>query len=190
MPTIFNLSRYCCKTQIILIVQRGVCPVSILEVFGKHYLSLAGHLKLFRRRPVVWAVTRTTTTMQFENALRYLGDFGLYQRVVYFTLCIMSIPTAWHSLGNTFLSASPDHQCRLYEGYTYNASKAHDEVRNCSIPKLEDGNWDSCKMYANASQPYSECNVDELGQPVPCEMGWVYDRTVYKETAVSQVMYE
>ena len=147
-------------------------------------------LKLFRRRPVVWAVTRTTTTMQFENALRYLGDFGLYQRVVYFTLCIMSIPTAWHSLGNTFLSASPDHQCRLYEGYTYNASKAHDEMRNCSIPKLEDGSWDSCKMYANASQPYSECNVDELGQPVPCEMGWVYDRTVYKETAVSQVMYE
>ena len=126
--------------------------------------------------------------MRFDHALQYLGDFGRYQKTVYFTICIMAIPTAWHSLGNTFLSASPDHQCRLDEGQTYNASEAYDEVRRCTIPRLEDGSWDSCMRYANAStSDGGDCDPDELGDAVACDMGWVYDKTFYQKTAVTEV---
>ena len=126
--------------------------------------------------------------MQFVEALKYLGDFGRYQKVVYFSLCLLAIPCAWHSLGNTFLSASPDHQCRLYDGYAYNTSEAHDGVKDCTIPTLEDGSWDSCRRYNISTPSDGECSSDELGETIPCDIGWVYDSTFYDRTAVTEVL--
>ncbi|XP_022095364.1 organic cation transporter protein-like [Acanthaster planci] len=127
--------------------------------------------------------------MQFDKALKYLGDFGVYQRVVYFSLCLMAVPVAWHSTGNTFLSAKPAHQCRLYQGYVYNASEAYDTVRSCEIPKLKDGQWDSCNMYntsATHDDNNGECNSTYLWQSIPCQMGWVYDDGIYRSTVVTE----
>ena len=130
--------------------------------------------------------------MEFDTALKYLGDFGLYQKVVYFALSLMAIPVAWHSTGNTFLSALPDHQCRLDQGYVYNASEAYDRVRACEIPKLEDGQWDRCNMYNSSLADGSdngtqECYPTDEWQSIPCQMGWVYDDTIYKSTVVAEV---
>ncbi|XP_033635850.1 organic cation transporter protein-like isoform X2 [Asterias rubens] len=122
--------------------------------------------------------------MHFDEALKYLGDFGRYQKVVYFTLCLLAIPCAWHSLGNTFLSASPDHHCSLYDGYTYNTSQ--EALMSCAVPRKDDGSWDSCRRYNISIGPGGvECSPDEPRDTIPCDE-WVYDSTSYTKTAVSE----
>ncbi|XP_071800949.1 organic cation transporter protein-like [Asterias amurensis] len=123
--------------------------------------------------------------MQFDEALKYLGDFGRYQKVIYFTLCLLAIPCAWHSLGNTFLSASPDHHCSLYDGYTYNTSQ--EALMSCAVPRKDDGSWDSCRRYNISIGPGGvECSPDEPRETIPCDMGWVFDSTFYDKTAVTE----
>ena len=131
-------------------------------------------------------VTNLEVTMHFDEALKYLGDFGRYQKVVYFTLCLLAIPCAWHSLGNTFLSASPDHHCSLYDGYTYNTSQ--EALMSCAVPRKDDGSWDSCRRYNVSIGPGGvECSPDEPREIIPCDMGWVFDSTFYDKTAVTEV---
>ena len=127
--------------------------------------------------------------MQFDDVLKDLGDFGRYQKMVYLSICLLAIPCSWHTLGNTYLSASPRHYCRTTEDQVY---EGFSELKTCSIPRLERGEWDQCNRYSNLSAVFNVCLSDEVSglgdkRTVGCDRGWVYDTTYYGSTAVSQV---
>ncbi|XP_066254566.1 organic cation transporter protein-like [Euwallacea similis] len=50
--------------------------------------------------------------MGFDDVIPVLGDFGKYQKRIYFLLCLPAITSAFHKLGNVFLLAEPQYRCR------------------------------------------------------------------------------
>lgn len=119
--------------------------------------------------------------MRYDDVLKTLGEFGRYQKYVYTLICLLAIPCAWHSLGNTFLSASPEHYCRSFPGQVY---EDFSPTKNCTIP-YKNGEWSKCEKY-NRTEPYDQCSSRDV-TVLKCDQGWVYDTTFYESTAVSEV---
>ncbi|XP_072019616.1 organic cation transporter protein-like [Amphiura filiformis] len=116
--------------------------------------------------------------MRYDDILKNIGEFGRYQKYVCITICLLAIPSAWHSLGNTFLSAQPEHYCRTFPGQEY---EEFSPTKNCTIP-CKNKEWSKCVKY-NRSEPFDQCK-DE-GVVLKCDQGWVYDNTFYESTAVT-----
>ncbi len=51
--------------------------------------------------------------VSFDDVLKQLGEFGRYQRRVYFLLFLPTIFSAMHKLAWVFLGARVDYRCRL-----------------------------------------------------------------------------
>ncbi|KAJ3635265.1 hypothetical protein MTP99_008185 [Tenebrio molitor] len=110
--------------------------------------------------------------MGYDDVLPLIGDFGRYQKRIYFLLCLPAILCAFHKLGNVFLVAEPEYRCRLPQELG-NASY-HDlsrEELNKSYP------WDPLK------KKYSSCEMFEENETRQCK-DFVYDESVYGYTAV------
>lgn len=45
--------------------------------------------------------------MGYDDVIPMIGDFGRYQKRIYFLLCLPAIICAFHKLGNVFLIAEP-----------------------------------------------------------------------------------
>ena len=119
--------------------------------------------------------------MRYDDVLKTIGEFGRYQKYVYTLICLLAIPCAWHSLGNTFLSASPEHYCRSFPGQV---SEEFSPTKNCTIP-YKNGEWSRCEKY-NRTEPYDQCSSGDV-TVLKCDQGWVYDTKFYESTAVSEV---
>ena len=133
--------------------------------------------------------------MRYDDILTHLGEFGRYQKCLFLAICLLAVPCSWHSLGNTFLSASPEHYCRSYPGQSYEDLSA---VKNCTIPYSRNGGgWSKCERYnvsVLSSADADQCSTldeadDSVAMPttVACNHGYVYDTTFYRSSAVSQV---
>lgn len=54
------------------------------------------------------------STVDFDDVLVQIGERGRYQLVMYYLLCIpATVPAAFLAFSQVFVSASPDHWCRL-----------------------------------------------------------------------------
>uniref|UniRef100_A0A1A9VG81 Arrestin C-terminal-like domain-containing protein n=1 Tax=Glossina austeni TaxID=7395 RepID=A0A1A9VG81_GLOAU len=51
--------------------------------------------------------------MGYDDVLIRLGDFGKYQKIIYFLICLTLIICAFHKLAGVFLLAKPDYRCLL-----------------------------------------------------------------------------
>nr|XP_006825794.1 PREDICTED: organic cation transporter protein-like [Saccoglossus kowalevskii] len=123
--------------------------------------------------------------MHFDDILPILGEFGRYQKFQLFLICLTSIPISYFLQANTFMSASSDHYCKVYDNQTFHDTSP---LKNCTIPYDADGEtWDSCSRYdVNVSMGISPelCSQDSGTQD--CDNGWVYDRSVYENTVVHE----
>ena len=64
------------------------------------------------------------TQVHFDDVLKELGEFGPYQRKIYFILFLPTIFSAMHKLAWVFLGAKVNHRCRLEgepDNSTYNS---------------------------------------------------------------------
>ncbi|KAK3734881.1 hypothetical protein RRG08_038907 [Elysia crispata] len=118
--------------------------------------------------------------MKFDGLITELGEFGPYQKRLYFIVCLVSIPAAMQALASVFIQATPDHRCAIptLPNDTY-ASQGpwHDDLINVSIPWDSDGDiYDKCHL-----RKYT----GDLGnETVSCDK-WVYKRDTFKSTFVS-----
>ncbi|XP_066151542.1 organic cation transporter protein-like [Euwallacea fornicatus] len=116
--------------------------------------------------------------MSYDDVIPLLGDFGRYQKKIYFLLCLPAILCAFHKFGNVFLIAEPDSRCKLpYEfpnsSYYINATE-----------------WEKWFHYNKTSQKTSShCLIDLSSTPdAPmqrCEE-FIYDYSIYGYTAVTE----
>ncbi|KAL6729558.1 hypothetical protein Aduo_000602 [Ancylostoma duodenale] len=118
----------------------------------------------------------------FDHVLSEVGDFGPYQILFFFIICLpASLPSAFSAFNQPFVVGSPPHHCRL----------PHD--REDLRPKTDDQKVISCFQYnqtqVDAYRSFTSAPIDTYREHidlVPCQMGWEYDNTTYTDSLVTE----
>ncbi|XP_059171458.1 organic cation transporter protein-like isoform X2 [Physella acuta] len=129
--------------------------------------------------------------MLFDDVIKHVGEFGLYQKRVYFLLCLVTISHGMAMVVLVYLMYTPRHRCAIpgYPNDTYHVtSPEHEQARNQWIPPD-----DSCSVYSTISSTTNSTititiNTTTIGMnatTVKCD-SWVFDQSVFYNTAVSQ----
>uniref|UniRef100_A0A1I8PZ51 Major facilitator superfamily (MFS) profile domain-containing protein n=1 Tax=Stomoxys calcitrans TaxID=35570 RepID=A0A1I8PZ51_STOCA len=128
--------------------------------------------------------------MGYDEVLTHLGDFGRYQKVIYFLICLTSITCAFHKLAGVFLLAKPEFRCVLpFE----NAS----EVQYGDLPKdlwpmaypkdILGVKYETCSFYdVNYTEDYLNSSVPFTTNGTRGCSHYVYDKTKYLNSAVTE----
>ncbi|XP_042232985.1 carcinine transporter-like [Homarus americanus] len=124
-------------------------------------------------------------SMDFDDLLPHVGEFGRYQKLLIFLICLPAcIPCGFHAFNQLFMSPSPPHWCRVPEleglGLTVQ------EVRNLSIP-WEGGGYSQCSQYQLPNNYTPEWPLEEprpAWPVVPCTSGWIYNTTIIYSSIV------
>lgn len=141
--------------------------------------------------------------MQFDNILQQVGGSGPYQILM---LCLLLIPasitSAFLVFSQLFITASPDHWCKIpyFNNSTGKILLMPEEQRKIAIPTINE-KYDNCHMYSiyglprtnNETQTIND-RPDTVGQPeqnlsghiISCPEGWNYDKTSYESTLVTK----
>uniref|UniRef100_A0A5F9D359 Solute carrier family 22 (organic cation/zwitterion transporter), member 4 n=1 Tax=Oryctolagus cuniculus TaxID=9986 RepID=A0A5F9D359_RABIT len=132
----------------------------------------------------------------YDEVTAFLGEWGPFQRLIFFLLSASIIPNGFNGMSVVFLAGTPEHRCRVPE--SANLSSAW---RNHSVPlRLQDGREvpHSCRRYrlaaiANFSalglEPGRDVDLEQLEQE-SCLDGWEYSQDVYLSTIVTEVWQE
>ncbi|XP_056140270.1 organic cation/carnitine transporter 2 [Lampris incognitus] len=128
----------------------------------------------------------------YEDVTAFLGEWGPFQRSVFFFLCLSIIPNGFSGLSIVFLGDTPSHRCLIPAHANLSAA-----WRNSSIPVEESGGGlvpSSCFRYKlDAIEGFSErglipgvdVNLSDV-QREGCLDGWEYDRSTYTSTIVTE----
>ncbi|KAM7162805.1 organic cation/carnitine transporter 2-like [Macrochelys suwanniensis] len=128
----------------------------------------------------------------YEGVTAFLGEWGPFQRLVFFLLSASIVPNGFTGLSIVFLAGAPEHRCRLPA--SANLSR---EWLNASIPREVRGGREGpsrCRRYrleslANFSalglQPGRDVDLSRLEQE-KCLDGWEYSRELYLSTIVTE----
>ncbi|XP_013788712.2 organic cation transporter 1-like, partial [Limulus polyphemus] len=136
---------------------------------------------------------------EFENILAEVGDYGAFQKsLVRWFLFPGVVPLAWFSLNIVFFMSVPDHWCHVSELLKSNLSvkeqqilirpveKQHgvEELSNC---EMRDFNYSQILVdLLEGSQVKSILSRYNSTSNIPCPSGWMYDQTLYDNTASKQ----
>ncbi|CAG9763144.1 unnamed protein product [Ceutorhynchus assimilis] len=111
------------------------------------------------------------TTMGFDDVIPLLGDFGKYQKRIYFLLCLPAITSAFHKLGNVFLLAEPQYRCRRPD-------ESVDSVYNLSNAEME--KW---YPFDVLHQRFSSCLIRSGNATAKCA-DFIFSHQDYGHTTV------
>lgn len=125
--------------------------------------------------------------MGYEDVIILLGDFGRYQRRIYFLLYLTCISCAFNKMGGVFLTAKTDFRCLLPQENRDNASFfLPPEVANLTRPRDDEtGGWSQCERY-DVDFIDLHNTSDALLPTVKCD-AFVYDKTDYDLTVTTEV---
>ncbi|XP_066244329.1 solute carrier family 22 member 4 isoform X1 [Saccopteryx leptura] len=128
----------------------------------------------------------------YDEVTAFLGEWGPFQRLIFFLLSASIIPNGFNGMSVVFLAGTPEHRCRVPD--TANLSSAW---RNHSVPlRLQDGREvpHSCRRYrlaaiANFSalglEPGRDVDLEQVEQE-GCLDGWEFSQDVYLSTIVTE----
>ena len=124
--------------------------------------------------------------MEFNNLLKIIGEFGIYQRLLCALLCLVSVPSAFQAMGFVFWAAVPDYWCATQ---TEEANLTNSQKSQCEIYQLNSSHVNNGSMmsyFADGSIYQNVTIGDGLILSRKCDH-WRYDRSVYKSTIVTEV---
>nr|XP_030725537.1 solute carrier family 22 member 5 isoform X2 [Globicephala melas] len=128
----------------------------------------------------------------YDEVTAFLGEWGPFQRLIFFLLSASIVPNGFNGLSSVFLSATPEHHCRVPD--TANLSSVW---RNHSLPlQLQDGRevLHRCRRYRLATivnfsalglEPGRDVDLEQLEQE-GCLDGWEFNRDIYLSTIVTE----
>ncbi|XP_069134928.1 organic cation transporter protein-like [Argopecten irradians] len=123
--------------------------------------------------------------MKFDDILKTIGEFGKYQKILYFLLCMCSISAALHMVISVFLMGTPTHRCAI-PGYANDTfaiqSPFHRALINRLIPPSKDETLDyaKCELYDRT------LDGDDNSTHLKACSKWVYDQSIFINTFVSE----
>ncbi|KAK1787971.1 hypothetical protein P4O66_016454, partial [Electrophorus voltai] len=130
--------------------------------------------------------------LNYDDNTAFLGDWGNFQKTVFFLLCSSVIPNGFTGLSIVFIGDTPAHHCRIPASVNITV-----EWRNVSIPvEVDYGHtrFSKCSRYKldvikgfsdKGLIPWVDVNVSALEQE-SCKDGWEYDRETYVSTIVTE----
>ncbi|KAJ8314448.1 hypothetical protein KUTeg_006598 [Tegillarca granosa] len=130
--------------------------------------------------------------MDFDDIFTILGEFGNYQKVIYFLLCIPSISAGIFMTISVFLLGSPKHRCVIpgYDNDTYTTQSVYHEnlINNYIPPHVEKKkDYDECHLFSFNS---SDVTFDNMSRPINASLikctSWVYDDSIFKSTFTAE----
>lgn len=123
--------------------------------------------------------------MRYDAFLPHLGEFGPYQRRVYSLLGLMVITCALQKLAGVFLSATPEHRCRLPNEPANLPFKLPDNVMNKLFPiDVISKTWSSC-LYLAANYSNDQYLSTDASFEISLECyRFIYDTKYYKSSTV------
>ncbi|XP_071468210.1 organic cation/carnitine transporter 2 isoform X6 [Marmota flaviventris] len=128
----------------------------------------------------------------YEEVTAFLGEWGPFQRLIFFLLSASIIPNGFNGMSVVFLTGTPEHHCRVPD--TANLSSAW---RNHSIPLVRQDDREvphSCRRYRLATisnfsalglEPGRDVDLEQLEQE-SCLDGWEFSQDVYLSTIVTE----
>jgi OCT family organic cation transporter-like MFS transporter 4/5 len=128
--------------------------------------------------------------MDFEDVLKQVGDFGKFQKylVILFLMPTSAINIIYDYM---FMMSTPDHWCYVPQLANLSSELQHQLIRPLTSVQGLPSN-DSCRMYdINYDLVYNTTslpfNDSSLLKTKECDNGWVYDTSVFQETATTKV---
>lgn len=130
--------------------------------------------------------------INLDQVLEDVGPFGVYQKTLYFMLCLPCTLTAFVTLASVFTAAIPPYRCFIPSCDTPNSTfnwafDPKDPFANFSIPAgNQSGSFNSCQMFKVAPDSKEECQPDhfDTSETESCSK-WVFDRSVYNSTVAT-----
>ncbi|XP_063836586.1 organic cation transporter protein-like [Ostrinia nubilalis] len=126
----------------------------------------------------------------FDDLLPYVGEFGLYQKILFLLMIPFAFFVAFVYFSQIFMTIVPEqHWCWVPEL----ANLTVEERRALAIPPKSEGPYahDRCRMYSadwTAALASGRTTPDDEWPIVPCTNGWEYNRSdVPYETIASQL---
>ncbi|XP_044310143.1 solute carrier family 22 member 4 isoform X1 [Varanus komodoensis] len=128
----------------------------------------------------------------YDDIIAFLGEWGPFQRLIFFLLSASIVPNGFNGMSAVFLAGTPEHRCRVPAGANLSA-----EWLNASIPlEVRDGRQvpSRCRRYrleallnfsAAGLQPGRDVNLSQVEQE-KCLDGWEYSQDPYLSTIVSE----
>lgn len=136
--------------------------------------------------------------MKFDDILKDVGEFGKYQKVVYFLLCLPSFATGLFMMHLVFVMETPNYRCRIadYPEDAYGVrDQGHQRLVEMTIPRDSSGEFEKCSFYSyktnrtifmfNSSDLQENFTIGVNASLQKCSE-WVYEKSVFKETYTSK----
>lgn len=122
--------------------------------------------------------------MGYEDIFTYIGDFGRYQKRIYFLLCLTAIPCGFHKLAGVFLMARPDHRCQLPIENANASFLLDNQMLKMSYPIDSFSNkFSRCQILdANFTDAYLQSNLP-ASESSFCD-NYIYDYSKYQSSTV------
>nr|KAG5698213.1 hypothetical protein BaRGS_030576 [Batillaria attramentaria] len=121
--------------------------------------------------------------MKFDDVLREIGEFGLYQKRLMFLLCVTTCSVIMQNISPVFTIKIPKHRCKIptYPNDTYELQSAdHASLVNETIP-LRNGEYSECTLYDVMESDGTENRTERA-----CN-DWVFDKSVFTATLVTEL---
>ncbi|XP_059172875.1 organic cation transporter protein-like [Physella acuta] len=135
--------------------------------------------------------------MHFDDLMKLLGEFGLYQRVRFFLICLFSIVSAWHAFNMVFIGATPSFHCDVS---SYNLSGT--PLENLSLPernslllppKSSCRQFDVLSLLNGSLAEFTGHDASPVAlysntsrRQIECQHGYQYSKEEYSSTLTSE----
>ncbi|XP_058482958.1 solute carrier family 22 member 13-like [Solea solea] len=109
----------------------------------------------------------------FEQILKDIGEFGLFQKLLVAALCIPSIFLSFDLIGQVFTGMNFPHHCNNDWILAQATNLTEERQNNLSIPLNNDRNYESCEMFIPVDLETSEAYG--VNTTTGCINGSVYE---------------
>ncbi|CDQ57593.1 unnamed protein product [Oncorhynchus mykiss] len=125
--------------------------------------------------------------MRFEEVLDEVGGFSKFQFLVLHLLCLPRVILPLHFLLHNFISGVPPHHCALGIPGDGSETLADPMTLALRVPREADGTFSSCRAFSTlVTLDLGHSNYTNVSMSVPCQDGWVYDRSQFTSTTATQ----
>jgi len=120
------------------------------------------------------------TLLDYDKILEDVGECGVWQKRLFLLLCFPSAMSSMAVFMYEFIAYTPPHRCFVPECDDRTPETFFKNHTNFSIPKDENG-ASFCQMYEKENQ---ECTSESFTSGFEECGSWVYDHTLFPDTAV------